>query len=414
MDIERAPKTKTGRNIAIAGGATALVLATVALSQLEPRAPSVDRASLLTDSVTRGEMVREVRAPGTLVPERVMIISAVTAGRVEELPLRPGVDVTSQTVLAVLSNPDVELQRLDAQRQVTGAESQYLTLRTQLETQRMAQTSQIVALRTQYRDAVRQQTVFDSLARRNFVSTNELAGARDRAAELKERLDLEQRQLRVLESTYDEQLALQRAQVERLRAISEFHHNRVRSMQVLAGESGALTEMPLELGQWVVPGQMLARVAQPGRLKAVLRVPDTQARDIVVGQRAKVDTRNGIIEGRVMRIDPIVQGGTVTVEVSLAGELPRGARPDLNIDGVIEIERLEDVLSVARPFYGQAESTIGMFRLEPDGDHAVRVPVTLGASSVNRIQVKAGLQRGDRVIVSDMQSYNTVDRVRIK
>ncbi len=414
MDIKRAPQKKTGRNIAIAGGVAALVLATGALSQLEPRAPSVERASLLTDSVTRGEMVREVRAPGTLVPERVMIISAVTAGRVEELPLRPGVNVGSETVLAVLSNPEVELQRLDAQRQVTAAESQYLSLRTQLETGRMAQTAQIATLRTQYRDAVRQQLVFDSLATRKLVSTNELMGARDRAAELKERLALEEQQLRVLESTYEEQLALQRAQVDRLRAISDFNDTRVRSMQVRAGESGALTEMPLDLGQWVVPGQMLARVAQPGRLKAVLRVPDTQARDIVVGQRAKVDTRNGIIEGQVMRIDPIVQGGTVTVEVSLSGELPRGARPDLNIDGVIEIERLEDVLSVARPFYGQAESTIGMFRLEPDGKHAVRVQVTLGASSVNRIQVKAGLQRGDQVIVSDMQSHESVDRVRIQ
>lgn len=414
MDIKRPPKKKTGRYVAIAGGVLALVLVTVALARLEPRAPSVDRATLLIDSVSRGEMVRSVRAPGTLVPERIVIISAVTAGRVESLPLRPGVTVTPETVIATLSNPEVELERLDAQRQLTAAEATYITLRTQLETQRLAQQAAVAALRTQYNDALRQKALFDSLDARNLASAHEVQTAHDRAVELRQRLELEEKQLEVLESSIEEQLELQRAQIERLRAIKEFNDRRVASMRVTAGEAGVLTELPLELGQWVVPGERLARVAQPGELMAVLRVPETQARDVVQGQPAMIDTRNGIVPGHVMRVDPVVQNGTVTVEVALDGELPRGARADLSVDGVIELQRLEDVLYVSRPFYGQAESTIGMFKLEPDGKHAVRVPVTLGASSVNVIEVKSGLQQGDRVIVSDMSQFDQVERVRLQ
>jgi RND family efflux transporter MFP subunit len=210
------------------------------------------------------------------------------------------------------------------------------------------------------------------------------------------------------------QIALQRSEVERARAIAEFQRARVASMSVRAPEDGVLQTLPLELGQWVVPGQVLATVAQPGRLKAVLRVPETQARDIVVGQPVDVDTRNGIAKGHVMRVDPSVQNGTVTVEVSLDGELPRGARPDLSVDGTIEIERLPDVLHVGRPAYGQGESTVGLFRLEPDGKYATRVPVKLGRSSVNTIQIEQGLKVGDRVIISDMSQWDNVERVKLK
>lgn len=414
MDIARAPRKKTGRNVAIAAGVLALIAITVALTKLEPRAMSADRASLLIDSVSRGEMVRSVRAPGTLVPERIVIISAVTAGRVEELPLRPGVTVTPETVIARLSNPDVELERLEAERQLTQAEASYLTLRTQLETQRMTQESALAALRTQYNEAVRQKALFDSLDARGLASTNEVQAAADRMTELRERVELEERQLQVIIGSVDDQLALQRAQIERMRAIKEFNDRRVASMRVTAGEAGVLTELPLELGQWVVPGERLARVAQPGELMAVLRVPATQARDVVQGQSATIDTRNGVIPGHVMRVDPVVQNGTVTVEVALDGELPQGARADLSVDGVIELQRLDDVLYVQRPYYGQADGTVSMFRLEPDGKHAVKVPVTLGASSVSVIEVKAGLQRGDRVIVSDMSAYDGVDRIRLQ
>ncbi|HLV24854.1 MAG TPA: HlyD family efflux transporter periplasmic adaptor subunit [Gemmatimonadales bacterium] len=414
MDIARAPKRKTGRMLAIGAGVLALVAITVALTNLEPRARAADRASLLIDSVSRGEMVRSVRAPGTLVPERIVIISAVTAGRVEELPLRPGVTVTAETVIATLSNPDVELQRLEAERQLTSAEAQYLTLRTQLETQRMSQESALAAMRTQFNEAARQKRLFDSLDARGLASTNEVQAASDRMRELSERVQLEERQLSILLSSVDEQLALQRAQIERMRAIRDFNDERVASMRVTAGEAGVLTELPLELGQWVVPGERLARVAQPGELMAVLRVPATQARDVVQGQNATIDTRNGIIQGHVMRVDPVVQNGTVTVEVALDGELPQGARADLSVDGVIELQRLEDVLYVQRPYYGQADGTVSMFRLEPDGKHAIKVPVALGASSVSVIEVKSGLQVGDRVIVSDMSQFDDVERVRLQ
>jgi len=400
--------------LAIGAGVLALVAITVALTNLEPRARAADRASLLIDSVSRGEMVRSVRAPGTLVPERIVIISAVTAGRVEELPLRPGVTVTAETVIATLSNPDVELQRLEAERQLTSAEAQYLTLRTQLETQRMSQESALAAMRTQFNEAARQKRLFDSLDARGLASTNEVQAASDRMRELSERVQLEERQLSILLSSVDEQLALQRAQIERMRAIRDFNDERVASMRVTAGEAGVLTELPLELGQWVVPGERLARVAQPGELMAVLRVPATQARDVVQGQNATIDTRNGIIQGHVMRVDPVVQNGTVTVEVALDGELPQGARADLSVDGVIELQRLEDVLYVQRPYYGQADGTVSMFRLEPDGKHAIKVPVALGASSVSVIEVKSGLQVGDRVIVSDMSQFDDVERVRLQ
>lgn len=411
MDIERAPRKKTGRNIAIGAGILVLILSTVALYRMEPRAPSADRATLIIDEVERGEMVRNVRAPGTLVPERIVIISAVTAGRVEELPLRPGVTVTPETVIATLSNPDVELQRLEAQRQLTAAEGQYLSLRMQLGSQRMTQRAQIAALRTQYNEAQRQKVLFDSL--KDLASRNEIQAAEDLLNELRERLELEEQQLATLEGSIEDQLALQRAQIERMRAIKEFNDSRVESMRVTAGEAGVLTELPLELGQWVVPGERLARVAQPGELMAVLRVPATQAPDVVQGQEATIDTRNGIVQGHVMRVDPVVQGGTVTVEVALHGDLPPGTRADLSVDGVIELQRLSDVLYVSRPFYGQPESTISMYRLEPDGRHAVRVPVTLGASSTSVIEVRSGLSVGDQVIVSDMSQFD-VERVRIQ
>lgn len=411
MDIERAPRKKTGRNLAIGAGVLALILSTVALYRLEPRAPTADRATLIIDEVKRGEMVRNVRAPGTLVPERIVIISAVTAGRVEELPLRPGVTVTPETVIATLSNPDVELQRLEAQRQLTAAEGQYLTLRMQLESQRMSQRAQIAALRTQFNEAQRQKAVFDSL--KDLASRNEIQAAADLLSELRERLTLEEQQLATLEGSSDEQLALQLAQIERMRAIKEFNDTRVESMRVTAGEAGVLTELPLELGQWVVPGERLARVAQPGELMAVLRVPATQAPDVVQGQEATIDTRNGIVQGHVMRVDPVVQGGTVTVEVALHGDLPPGTRADLSVDGVIELQRLTDVLYVHRPYYGQPESTISMYRLEPDGRHAIRIPVSLGASSTSVIEVRSGLEVGDRVIVSDMSQFD-VERVRVQ
>ena len=414
MDIKREPPKKRNKYILIGIGVAALVATTVALSKLEPAAPTVERATLWIDTVRKGTMLRQVRAPGTLEPEHIRYITAVTAGRVERIPNRPGVTVDNNTVIMELSNPDVQLQFLESQRSLAAAEASLLDLRTNLESQRLAQESQVAQVRSLYQQAVRDDSVQRVLASRGLAMTNEVNRARDQVTELKSRLENEQKRLDVARSAATQQIALQQAQVERMRAVAQFQADRVASMVVRAGDTGVLTELPLELGQYVVPGQNIAVVAQPGRLKAVLRVPETQAKDVVVGQPTAVDTRNGIINGRVMRIDPIAQNGTVEVEVALEGELPTGARPDLSVDGTIEIERLVDVMYVGRPAYGQAESTVGLFKLAPDQKTADRVQVKLGRSSVNTIEVVQGLAVGDLVIISDMSQWDNTGKVRLK
>ena len=415
MDIVREKKPNRRKPILIGLGLVGVLALTLALSRLEPRAPGVDRATLWIDSVSRGEMVRDVKAPGVLEPERMVIISAVTAGRVEALPLRPGVTVEPGTIIATLTNPDVDLALLDAQRQLGTAQATLITLRSSLAQQKLQREAAVRQLQTEYNTAQRDLQQFNALAEKNLASPNEVALARDRAGELVERLQAEKEQLRILERSVAEQVAQAEAQVRQMEGILAYHRDRQASMQVRAGEPGVLQELPLELGQWVTPGLRLARVAQPGQLKAVLRVPETQAKDIAIGQNVKVDrVGSGSMNGRVMRIDPIVQGGTVEVEVQLIGELPQGARADMNIDGTIEIDRLEDVLYVARPGYGQPESMIGIFRLEPDGKHAERVQVQLGRASVSTVEIRNGLNVGDKIIISDMTQYDNVSRVRIQ
>ncbi len=414
MDIKRAPQKKTRRNLLLAGGLVALVATTVTLRNLEARAPGISRSELWVDSVQRGTMVRQVRAPGTLVPENIRYVAAVTAGRVEARPLRPGSPVKSSTILLELSNPEVQLQALEAQRQLTQAEQDLVTLKTTLETNRLSQASLVAQTRTLRATALRDAAVTEGLDAKGLSSKNEVARARDIAIEFQARLELEQQRLDILSSAMGEQLSKAKANLEQMRAVARFQQERVASMQVNAGLDGELQTLPLELGQWVVPGQVLATVAQPGRLKAVLRVPETQAKDIVLGQKTAVDTRNGIIDGRVMRVDPISTNGTVTVEIALEGELPKGARADLSVDGVIELERLEQVLYVGRPAYGQPEQAIGLFRIEPDGKTAVRRSVKLGRASVSTIEVLQGLQTRDSVIISDMSRFDNVNRVRIE
>jgi HlyD family secretion protein len=413
MDIPRTPKKKRTKYI-IAGGIAALVLVTIALGMLPQAAPSVERASLMIDSVQRGTMLRAVRAPGTLVPERVRLVSALTAGRIEQLPVRPGATVAAGSALLELSNPDVQLEALEAGRQVTAAEAALVNLQTSLATQRLTQQATIASAQASASDAQRQAVMLASLGEKKLASSNDIAQASERATEQTARLAAERARLKVMDDAMAQQISLQRSEVQRARAIAEFQRQRVASMHVSAPEDGVLQTLPLELGQWVVPGQVLATVAQPGRLKAVLRVPETQARDVVIGQPVDVDTRNGIAKGHVMRVDPSVQNGTVTVEVALDGTLPRGARPDLSVDGTIEIERLSNVLHVGRPAYGQGESTVGLFRLDPDGSYATRVPVKLGRSSVTTIEVVQGLKAGDRVITSDMSQWDNVERVKLK
>jgi HlyD family secretion protein len=420
LDIPRATAPKRRRRLIIGGVAIAgLTLATVALSRLPQAAPTVEKASVWTDSVRRGTMVRQVRAPGTLVPEQIQFVSAVTAGRVEAINVRPGVPVTPGTVLLQLSNPDVQLEALEAERQVAAAEAQEASLRMQLRTGNLTQEGQVATVRAAYQEAKRVLAATEELAKKGMATDMELQRARDQATELSTRIEAEEQRQSLMSSSQREQLALAERQTERLRAISQFQKERIASMRVTAGAPGVLQDLPLELGQWVTPGLVLAKVAQPGRLKAVLRVPETQAKDVTMGQVVSVDTRTGgaqggLIPGHVMRIDPAAQGGTVTVEVALDGELPKGARPELSVDGTIEVERLTDVLYVGRPAYGQPESAVSLFKLDPDGVTARRVTAKLGRASVNTIEVVQGLNPGDRVIISDMSQWENSERVKLK
>jgi multidrug resistance efflux pump len=416
MDIARPSRARERRIRRIIYGAAGLVaisLITLGLSRLKPAAPSVERGTVWIDTVKRGPMLRQVRGPGTLVPEQIRWITNVTAGRVERILVEPGTPVETETVLLELSNPDVQLEALEAQRQLAVAEAEYLNRKATLETQMLANQATEATVEAEYLDAQRRAEASDELAEKGLIAEIEASRTRERAAELAKRREIEGRRVDVSTSTIAAQLAVQRAQIERLRAITEFREGHVQSMQVVAGAKGIVQEMPLEVGQWAAPGTTLAKVVEPGRLKAELRIPETQAKDVTVGQRASIDTRNGVVEGHVVRVDPAVQQGTVTVEVRLDGPLPRGARPDLSVDGTIEIERLTDVLFVGRPAYGQGESTVGIFRLAPDGDEASRVQVRLGRSSVNTIEVVGGLDEGDRVILSDMSSWDAVDRIRL-
>jgi HlyD family secretion protein len=410
------PKKQKTRLVQGAVAVVAVIVVTVGLRSLKPAAPSVDAATVWTDTVVRGDMFIHRRGPGTLVPEQMRWITAVTSGRVEQIMILPGTEVEPETVIIRMTNPDVEVEYLRSQQQLSDAQVALVQLRTNLETQRLQQEGLVAQTRTQFLDARRVYQTNLQLFERNpeLVARADLERSRELAEELEARLEFEQRRLEVITASIEEQLEAQRTQIDRLRAIMDFNRERVESMEVTAGVRGVLAEMPLEEGQWALAGQTLARVVQPGRLKAELRIPQTQAQDIAIGQLAFIDTRNDTIEGRVSRIDPAVQNGSVTIDVSLPADLPPSARPDLSVDGTVEIERLTDVLYMGRPAYGQANSRVGIFKMEPDGVHAVRVTVQLGRSSVNEIEVKDGLQPGDIVILNDMSNWDGFDRVRIR
>ncbi len=415
MDIARAP-VKRGRKRIMYGAAAlaAVVATTLGLRGLKPAAPEVDRAAVWIDSVQRGPLVIEVRGPGTLVPERVRYISAVTAGRVERRLAEPGQEVKPETVLLELSNPDVQLEALESERQLTVAQADRVNLKADLENQRLNQEATVAAARAAFLDAERNAEASQELVEKELISTMEASRAKDRVEEMATRFKVEEQRLAVMVGAADSQLVLQQAQVGRLRDVTDFQRSRIRSMEVKAGANGILQELPLEVGQWAQSGATLARLVEPGKLKAVLRIPETQAKDVALGQPATIDTRNGLVKGKVMRIDPAVQNGTVTVDVSLEGELPRGARPDLSVDGTIEVERLDDVLHTGRPAYGQANSAVGLFKLVVDGTEAMRVNVRLGRTSVNTVEILGGLQEGEKVIISDMSRWDGYDRVRVE
>ncbi len=414
VDIPRAPKKKTRRYILLGGAILGVTVVTVGLARLKPAAPSVDGGTLWRDTVRLGTMIRQVRGPGTLVPEQIRWISALTPGRVDRVMLLPGVQVTPQTILLEISNPDVQLTLLDSQRQLTQAQSDLVNLKTNLITQRLNQEATASTARADYNESKRQATAGVELARQSLLAANELDRLRERADDMLKRYQVEQERLKVITDAAAGQISVQESQINRLKSIVDFREKMIESMHITAGAYGVLQELPLQVGQWVTPGVTLAKVVEPGRLKAVLRIPETQRKDVLIGQTADIDTRNGIIKGRVVRIDPSAQNGTVGIDVSLDGALPKGAVPDLSVDGTIEVERLTKVLYVGRPAYGQAESTVGLFRILPGSNEAVRVNAKLGRSSVNTIEVLGGLKEGDVVILSDMSAYDAVERVVLK
>jgi len=416
MDIQRDPSVKRKkklRRIALAAaGAAALLAITVAIYSLEPAAYPVDRDALYTDTVKRGDMVRQVRGPGTLVPEEVRWIPARTEGRVERIT-QPGIEVGPDTVILELVNPELLQEVEDAGLALRSAEADYRNLQAQLESELLESQAAREAVEADLEAARLDAEANAELAASGLIPDIELKRSRLVEGQLESRLRIEERRLEKAEDSVAARLAARRAQVEQLVAAARLRRSQADSLRVRAGITGVLQEVPVEVGQQVRPGEILARVARPDTLKAELQIPETQAKDLTVGQPARIDTRNGIVPGRVVRIDPAVQNGYVLVDVDLEGELPRGARPDLSVDGTIQIEKLEDVLYVGRPAYGESGSTIQLFEIVGDGDAAVRVDVRLGRASVNTIEVVSGLEEGDVVILSDPSPWDGHDRLKL-
>ena len=391
----------------------AVMAITIGLARLKPAAPSVDRSTVWVDTVKRGPMLRQVRGLGTLVPQQVRWIPAPTEGRVENILVQPGVQVTPGTVILEMVNLQLLQEAQDAEYQVKAIEADLDNLRVRLESERMTQQSATAGVQAEYSQAKLQLDTDEALAKEGLIPPLNLKLSHVRVQELANRLRIEQERLKINTQAIRAQLAAQQARVEQLRALAQLRRSQVASMRVVAGTAGVLQEISVQVGQQVQPGTNLARVADPTSLKAELRIAETQAKDIQIGQPAAIDTRNGVVPGRVIRIDPASREGTVGVDVAFEGQLPPGARPDLSVDGTIELERLTDVLYVGRPAFGQGQSTVGMFRLEDGGKTAVRVPVQLGRSSVNTIEILAGLREGDQVILSDTSQWDSYDRIRL-
>jgi len=418
MDIKRpksAARNRLARKIIYVVIAVAAVsLITYAVSRLKPAAPGVERSTVWIDTVKRGGMLRQVRGLGTLVPEEVRVIAAATQGRVERVLVKPGTQVSAGTVLIELSNAELQQAVQDADYQVKAAEADYNNLRVKLESERMTQQAAAATVHADYQQAKIQSDTDEQLAREGLVAPLNLRLSRVKVEDLANRYKIEQQRLEVNVKAVQAQLAAQQSRIAQIRALSALKRSQAASLRVLAGTNGVLQQMQVEVGQEVTPGTNLARVAEPQHLKAELKIAETQAKDIQLGQPTSIDTRNGIIPGHVSRIDPSVLQGTVTVDVALDGALPQGARPDLSVDGTIELENLKNVLYVGRPAFGQAQSTVGMFKLEDGGKSAVRVNVHLGRSSVNTVEIMDGLQEGDQVILSDTSQWDSSNRILLK
>ena len=391
-----------------------IVLVTVGLAQLKPAAPTIERATHWIDTVKRGPMLRQVRGPGTLVPEDIRWIPAQSEARVERIVTLPGAVVEPDTVILELSDDRLAQETLDAEYSLRAAEADLASLRVRLHNELLEQQSQVANIQGQYHTAKITAEANEELSKEGLQSAVTTRISQVEAAELANRLKIEQERLKTRGESSDAQVAAEQARVSQARGLYGLRRSQLDALKVRPGISGVLQLVPVEQGQRVAPGTNLARVAVPGRLKAELRIPETQARDIEIGQLALVDTRNGVAEGRVSRIDPAAQNGTVLVDVAFTGALPRGARPDLSVDGTVELERLAEVLFVGRPAFGQEDSTITLFRLDPTGEEATRVQVRLGRTSVNTVEILEGLNEGDQVILSDMSAWDGRDRVRIR
>lgn len=420
MDIQRpasvARQKKMRRGAFAVAGLIVVGLVSVFLARLQPAAPTVERATVWVDTVKRGDVVRNVRGLGTLVPvdEARRWIPAMTQGRVERIVIRPGAQVEPGTIILELSDPQAQQLLLDAEQQLKAVEADMASLEAQLQAESLNQRSAAATVEADFEQARLEKEVNEDLAKDGLVSALVLKQSTVRAESLATRNRIEQQRVKVAESNIRAQLEAQRARIDQLRSLYNLRRQQADQLTVRSGMKGVLEQVPVEVGQQVAPGTNLARVADPTRLKAELRIAETQARDLMIGQPAQVDTRNGIIPGKVTRIDPAAQNGTVTVDVALEGELPRGARPDLSVDGTVELELLENVLYVGRPAFGQEQSTVGLFKLDPASGEAHRVQVELGRSSVNTIEIMSGLSEGDQVVLSDMSAWDEFDRVRLR
>ena len=419
MDIQRPSNARAKKIRRIIYAAVAFLLiggVSYGLSRLRPAAPTVDRATIWADEVKRGPMLREVRGLGTLVPEDIRWIPAQTSATVERIVLRPGAIVHRNSVILELSDPQLQRDLLDAEYQLKGAEADYANLKVQVNSQLMNQKSTEASVRSDYEQEKIQHELDARLAKEGIgsVMTEQLSKVKE--DQLGIRLQLEAERTRVATDSAAAQLAAQEAKVEQQRALYNLKKSQYDALHLRAGIEGVLQLVPVEEGQQVTPGTNLSRVADPNRLKAEIKIPETQAKDVRIGQKATIDTRNGVVDGHVSRIDPSVQNGTVTVDVSVDKPFPpgSGARADLSVDGTVELENLKDVLYVGRPVNGQSDSTIGLFKLVDDGSEAVRVNVKLGRSSVNTIEIRDGLKVGDKVILSDMSQWDAFDRIRLK
>jgi HlyD family secretion protein len=417
-DIARDPAILKRRRLRRIGygviGVFVLIGVSIALARMEPAAPTVERGTVLEDTVKRGSIVRQVRGLGTLVPEDTRWIPATTQGRVERIRLRPGAEVRPDSVILELSNPQVEQDALNARLALQSAEATLENQRIQYENELLTQESQVASLAADFKLATMQAEADEALAKEKLVSDLERRQSRLTADTLEDRLKIENTRLVSVRNSVEGRLSVQRATVDQARANMQLQADRLASLRVTPGFAGVLQQVPVEVGAQVSPGANLARVADPVRLKAELKIAETQARDVEVGQPAEIDTRNGIIAGVVSRKDPAAANGTVTVDVTLTDALPRGAVPDLSVDGTIQLELLENVLYVGRPSLGQDQSTVGLFKVTSDAGDASRVQVRLGRSSVNAIEVISGLNEGDRVVLSDMSAWDAFDRVRLR